>query len=225
MTDRTVRWAGAAGIFFVVLVLVTVFASGAPPAADDAVDKIRAYFVDHRNALLISNFIGLVATPFALWFAVVLRDVVRGDRTSNALGTAALAGLIMTAATIAAGGALQASPVYVNGVAAKLGDDSLRIIFEAQVLAFSAASSGLILFGIGVALAIRRTNALPGYLMWLALLCALGNFVALFSFLGAGAAVLGLPGVLTFALFVLVTGITMALGKVRPAAAEPVPAV
>jgi hypothetical protein len=130
----------------------------------------------------------------------------------------------MTAATIAAGGALQVSPVYVNGVAAKLGDDSLRIIFEAQVLAFSAASSGLILFGLATAVAIRRTNALPGYLMWLGLLCALGNFIALFSFLGAGAAVFGLPGVLTFALFVLVTGIAMARGKVSTAAVEPVPA-
>jgi hypothetical protein len=60
--------------------------------------------------------------------------------------------------------------------------------------------------------------------MWLGLLCAAGNVVALFSFLGAGAAVLGLPGVLTFALFVLVAGITMALGKATPAVEPAAPA-
>ena len=37
--------------------------------------------------------------------------------------------------------------------------------------------------------------------------------------LGAGAAGIGLFGVLTFSLFILVTGITMAMGKATPAAA------
>jgi hypothetical protein len=97
MTDRAVRWGGVAAIVFVVLVLITVFAGGPPPAADDPADKIRTYLVDHRTGLLVSNFLGLLAIPFVIWFGVVLRELVRGDRTANALGTASLAGLLVTA--------------------------------------------------------------------------------------------------------------------------------
>jgi hypothetical protein len=218
MFERTVRWAGIAAIVFVVLILVTVFASGQPPAADDAVDKLRTYLVDHRSALLVSNLLGLLSLPFVLWFGVVLREVLRGDRTANALSTASLAGLVITAPMAMAGGALTSSAIYVDGVADKLGDDSVRIVFEGQSLLFAATSAGLVLFALTAGLAIRRTRALPSYTMWLAFLAALGNLVAMFSTLAPGASALGLPGVITFALFVLVAGITMAIGKAAPLA-------
>ena len=220
MTERTVRWGGVAAIVFVVLILVTAFSAGEPPAADDAVDKMRDYFVDHRSALLASNLIGLVAVPFALWFAVVLRELLRGDPTTNALGVASLAGLVLTASMALAGGAVATSVVYVDGVADKLDGDTLRIVYEAQSLLFAATSAGIVLFSLTAGLAIRRTAALPAYTMWLALLATLGNILTMFSTAGAGASMLGFTGLLTFALFVLVTGITMALGKATPPAAS-----
>lgn len=207
MTERTVRWAGVAAIIFVVLILITVFSGGQPPDADAAVDKIRTFLIDNRSTLLLSNLLGLIGIPFVVWFVVVLRDVLRGDRTSNALGTASLAGLVVTAPMAMVGGALSVAPVYVSGVANHLGDDTIRIMFEAQNLMFAATSAGIVLFSITTALAIRRTKALPTYTMWLA-------FVAT---LGAGAAGLGVFGILSFALFLLVTGITMAAGKTTPA--------
>jgi len=216
MPKRTVQWAGVAAIAFVALTLVTVFSSGEPPAADDAVGKLRDYLVDHRSALLLSNFLGLVAIPLIIWFGVALRDAVRGDRTANALGTASLAGLLITAPLAMAGGALASAPVYVDRVADNLGDDSIRIVYEAQSLLFGATSAGLTLFALASALAIHRTRTLPMYTMWLAYLAAIGNIIALFSTLAPGASALGLVGVLTFVLFVLVVGIVMAAGKVAP---------
>ena len=70
----------------------------------------------------------------------------------------------------------------------------------------------------GSAAAIRRSGTLPAYAMWLALLAVVGNIVTMFSDLGPGAAALGFAGVMTFALFILVTGITMAIGKADAAA-------
>jgi hypothetical protein len=218
MTDRMVRWGGVAAIVFVVIILITVFSAGQPPAADDAVEKIRTYFVDHRSAILFSNFLGLLATPFVVWFFVVLREVFRGDRMSNALGTAALAGAVVTAPLAMVGGALTSAPGYVDGAADKLNNDTLRFAFEAQSLVFAATSGGIVLLAVVTALAIRRTRALPAYTMWLALLAVVGNLATMVSVLGAGAAGVGFLGILTFALFLLVTGITMAAGKVRPAA-------
>jgi hypothetical protein len=218
MTDRAVRWGGVAAIVFVVLILITVFAGGQPPAVDDPADKIRTYLVDHRTGLLVSNFLGLLAIPFVIWFGVVLRELVRGDRAANALGTASLSGLLVTAPMAMAGGALSVAPIYVDGVADKLGDDALRIVFESQMLLFAATSSGIVLFSLLAGLAIRRTIALPAYAMWLAFLATVGNVVAMISVLGSGVSALGLLGLLTFALFLLVTGITMAAGKATPAA-------
>jgi hypothetical protein len=214
MQKRTLQWAGVAAIAFVVLTLVSVFASGEPPAADDAVGKIRDYLTDHRSALLVSNFLGLVAIPLIIWFGVVLRDALRGDRTTNALGTASLAGLLITAPMAMAGGAIGSATVYVDGVTDKLGDDSVRIVYEGQTLLFGATAAGLALFALAAALAIHRARTLPLYTMWLAFLAAIGNVIALFSTLAPGASALGLLGVLTFALFVLVVGIVMAIGKV-----------
>ena len=213
MSERVIRLAGVAGIVFVVLLAVGVFGGGSMPMPDDSVEKIRSYYVDHRGAVLFINMVQLVAIPFALWFAVGLRDLFRGDRLSQMLGTASLAGLLVTAPMAMAGGALQAAPVYVDGAAKNFGDDILRIIFIGQGLLFAATSAGITAFVLAAGLGIRQTKALPAYTMWLAFLAAVGNVVTMFSTLGAGAAVLGFVGVGTFALFILVTGITMATGR------------
>lgn len=219
MSERSIRLAGIAGVVFVVMILVTVFSTGSMPMSDDSPDKIRAFLVDHRGALLASNLIGMLAVPFVLWFGVMLRELLRGDRLSSALGTFSLAGLLVTAPMAAAGGATSAVAVYNNGVAAKLGDDTVRTLFTMQALFFTATAMGIIAFAVGAAIAISRTKALPAYTMWLACLAVVGNVVSAFASLGAGASGLGFPGVLTFALFILVTGITMAMGKAAPAAA------
>lgn len=219
MSDRVRQWGGIAAIAFVALILVGIISAGSPPAADDPADKIRAFFVDNRGALLLGNLLGILAIPFVLWFAAVLRDTLRGDDLDNALGTAGFAGLVASAAMALAGGAVAAAPVYVDGVANALNDDTLRLVYEAQNLLFAATAGGFILFSLTTALAIRRTQALPAYTMWLALLAAVGNLVAVASSAGATLSLLGFVGVLTFALFVLVTGIVIALGRTSRTAA------
>ena len=215
MSVRAVRLGGVAAIVFVVLVLISGF-SASQPQADDSVAKIRSYMVDHRTAILMGTFLTLLAIPFAVWFVVVLREVLRGDRTTDTLGTAIVVGWVLTGSSALAGAAVGASAVYVKGVAASLGDDSLRIVFEAQQLLFAATSAGTVVFAAAAAWAIRRTGALPAFTMWLALLAAVGNVVGLLGALGAGASGFGFLGFVTMALFVLVTGITMAAGKAKP---------
>lgn len=220
MSDRAVRFAGGAGIVFVVLIVLTILISGSPPMADDAVTKIRDYYVDHRSNLLCANLLGIVAIPFVLWFAVVLREMFRLDRLANALGTFSLAGLLVTAPIALIGGALNVSVIYIDGAAQKYPPDTLRVIYDAQGLAFAATSAGIVTFTLGAALAIRRSTLLPSFTMWLALLAVIGNVVTMFTVLDAGAATIGFVGVATFALFILVTGIMMAAGKTtRPIAA------
>ena len=219
MNDRAIRWAGFAGIVFVVLVVVTIAVSGSPPKPDDSAEKIRQYFVDHRGGVIAGNFVGLFMTSFILWFGVVFRELFRGDRTSSTLGTASLAGILVTVPLAVAGSALQLSAVYVDGAASHLGDDVVRLIYSAQALCFAGASSGLVVFAAAATLAVRRTQVLPSYLMWLGLLAVVGNIAAFFSALGPGSFFLGFAGITTFGLFVLVAGIAMASGKVAASSA------
>jgi len=213
MSDRARQWGGVAAIVFVVLIVVTIVSGGSPPAADDSAEKIRTYFIDHRGAFLLANLIGVVAIPFVLWFVVVLRDTLRGDGMANALGNAAFAGLVVTATMALAGGAISASIVYVDGFVNTVSADTVQLVFEAQTLLFAATAAGLILFSLTAGLAIQRTGALPAYTMWLAFLATAGNLLTVVSTASSDAATLALAGVTTFALFVLVTGITMAMGK------------
>jgi len=224
MSDRLVRWGGIAGVVFVVLILVTVFAPGEPPAGDDSVDQIREFMVDNRSMLLVANAVGLLAAPFVIWFFVVLRDVLRGDQIANALGTAMVLGMVLVTALAMAGGSVSVSAIYLDGAAEQLGDDTLRIVFEAQGLLFGATSAGLLLMSVTAAMAIRRTGALPMYTMWIAWLAAIGSLAGMASTLDAEMGAMGFFGLATLCLFVLVTGITMATGKAKapvPAATTP----
>src|SRR3954469_6860984 len=213
MSDRAIRSAGASGVLFVILIVITIAIAGSPPMADDSVVKIRDYYIDHRSSLLGANLVGILAVPFVLWFAVVLREMFRGDRLTSALGTLSLAGVLVTAPIALVGGALNVSAIYVDRAAQRYPPDTLRLIYDAQGLTFAATSAGIVAFAVGAALAIRRSGALPSFTMWLAWLAVVGNVVAMFTVLDAGAATFGFVGVATFALFILVTGITMAAGR------------
>lgn len=219
MSDRSIRIAGAAGVIFVVLILVTTFSAGSMPMPDDSVDKIRAFFVDHRAAELLGTFIGVLGTPFALYFGVSLRELVRGDRQANVYATFSLAGLLVTAPMAAAGGVASIVAVYDKAATAALSDDMIRMLFTMQLLFFTTTATGIIAFALGAGLALNRTKALPAHCMWLAYLAAIGNVVSAVALLGAGAAGIGFLGVATFSLFILVTGITMLAGKASPAVA------
>ena len=219
MSDRFVRWGGIAAIVFVVLILFTAFGAGSPPAGDDAVDKIRDYMSDNRSLLLAGNSIALLAVPFVVWWAIVFRELVRGDAVSNALGTGTLAGVLITAPKAMAGGAVSVSVIYLDKGIADASDDVVRLAFEAQNLLFGATAAGIGLMALTAGLAIRRTRALPSYTMWLAFLAVIGNVATIAATLNASAATIGFAGLLSFTLFLLVTGIVMAAGKASPAAA------
>ena len=71
------QWVGAAtGIAFVVAILASAFIAPQPPHNDAAPTKILAYYVDHRRALLFSNWLGGLGVAFFLWFVGSLRGAL-----------------------------------------------------------------------------------------------------------------------------------------------------
>ena len=99
---------------------------------------------------LITLFIGLetMAVPF-----YILAGYIRPSRRSNeaamkyfVLGTFSLAGLLVTAPIAMIGGALNVSVIYVDGAAQAYRPDTLRLMYDAQSLAFAATSAGIAAF-------------------------------------------------------------------------------
>src|SRR3989442_4567006 len=75
--DRWEKLAAATGIVFVVLVIAGSFIAGQPPKADDPINKITAFAVDKRFALLLGDYLSAVGVVFALWFFGSLRSYLR----------------------------------------------------------------------------------------------------------------------------------------------------
>ena len=210
------RSAGGSAVIFAILLLVTGFAAGSPPQADDSVTKIAKYFADHRGVMLVSLLLQLIAVPLAIWFFAVVRQAVAGDPVDNALGLAAVAGIVLAGAMALAGNAVGAAIIYVKD--ATFIGDIIRFMYELQTLLFISTAAGILTASGATAWAAHRTKRLPAVAVWLGLLAVVGNLVAMFASLGASAAMIGFAGFLTFALFMLVTGAAMFLSASKPAA-------
>jgi hypothetical protein len=100
------RYGLAAGIVFVVLVVVAALIGGAPPKPTDAPAKIASYFRDNQDALKVGSYLnGLAAVTF-LWFLGSLwARLRRAEVTGSRLSVIALIGGItsLAFATIASG--------------------------------------------------------------------------------------------------------------------------
>src|SRR5881227_1114411 len=71
------RYGAAAGVLFVVLVVVGALIGGSPPSPDDSVRKIATYYTDHTAAIKTGAFLtGLGGAAF-LWFLGSLWSTLR----------------------------------------------------------------------------------------------------------------------------------------------------
>src|SRR5438067_1314226 len=83
----------ATGIVAMVLFVVGFLLPGAPPKADDPIQKITTFFVDHRGDILASDALIALAAVFFLWWLGSLRGYLRAaEGGEGRLSAAAFAG-------------------------------------------------------------------------------------------------------------------------------------
>jgi hypothetical protein len=175
------RFAGMAGIAFVVLFLVAVIAfipSGLPNSGDPA-SKVVSYFADHRSALLVSAFLqALSAVPFLAFLAAVVGMLRRADGESGGwwLWTA-LGGAVGTAMVMMAVG-LGAMLTY----RAASGDGGLaRALLDGNTIVFAMSGLPIAVFLFGASQGLTKAGLVG---RWVA---PLGEAVALLQIVGAAA--------------------------------------
>lgn len=209
------RWGPIGGIAFVVLSLIATFIAPSPPQASDGADKITAYFVDHRTAILLSGYLnGLSLIPIILFIAALyalLHDAegAPGRLALMAFGAAILSGTLATLSAI------------VSSVLAFVGKDSDAATVRG-LYAFSQMTGVFIWFPVAAWLLAASLIMLgmAGAYRWIAWLGLLGVIVGLLE--GASVAksgffalgsILGLAAFLLFAIWILATSIVMLMRK------------
>ena len=178
------RWAGLAGIAYVVLFVVglIVLLHGLPDSAAPP-DEVRRYYADggNRDHVHVGFLLIIIAVFFLVWFVGALREVVRrlaGD------------GLLATVTTV--GGAVYATTTLVafaiEDAIYTMSDDTYRhtvypgLIHAANdsgYLIHSVGGAGLGAAIVAVSLAALGARAIPTWLGWVSVVAGI---VVIFSF-------------------------------------------
>jgi len=204
------RAAGAGGIVFVVLVLVSAFLPGAPPSTSDPARDIAKYFTDHSDAIRQASFLGIIATlPIVWWTAAMYRMLERA--TGNArLGVMAAVGVAI--ATVGGGvSSIVFAVVAMVGVDGSGGLAGTKFFYLLGTNLTALVAIGTALVVGSVSAGILRTGMMPKWIAWL------GALVALLSVVGSLIGVSGNDAVmvvlfasfLTFALWLVIVSIIM----------------
>jgi hypothetical protein len=204
------RWAGVAGIAFVVLYVVA-FAIGAEPGDSDR--EILDHYADsgERAKEFVAFFlISAAALGFVLLASGLRNLLARVDPPPRTLASLAWTGGVACAVLVLAGNAVSRATAFAaTDDLLKLDPNTQRIFETAGFLLYVAAAYAAILLVVAVSLAALRYGVLPRWLAW-------SGFVAAVLLLTAIAFV----GFLVLLAWVLAISITL-LARATPAETPP----
>lgn len=172
------RYGAAAGVIFVILVVVGALIGGAPPSPDDSIGKIGDYYADHTGAIKAGAFLSGLAMVAFLWFLGSLWSTLRRSEDTRRLATIATGGGIVGLILAVTGFAVNAAVA----LAVDQGRQSVQLVNPKFIYLLSTAIGGMSNFGLAVlvaavGVAALRTRVFPAALAWASLVIALGWIV------------------------------------------------
>jgi hypothetical protein len=213
------RIGGIGGIVFVVLVIVATFIAPMPPKVSDSAEKITAYFADHRGVILLSGYLGGLALIPAVLFIAALYALLRDtEGMSGGLALASFASALIT-------GVFATMPSVLTSALAFTGRDAdaatMRGIYNLDQIAGTFIWFPLVAWLLFASLVMMRMGSGFRWVGWLGILEAIvglfsGASLARNGFFALGG-ILGLIGLLIFAIWVLATSILMLMQARRTA--------
>jgi hypothetical protein len=199
------RIAGLSGVVFVVLMVLNGILLGDQPLAGDSVDEVRTYLADDVNLHKTAFILGMVLLPFAVVFFAGLYTKLRASDIAHDEGwaIAAVLGAVLLGASAGVGDIALGALLFRGG--SGLDDPTLRIVWDAQIIAYS--STGIALTAIAVAVPTLRHKLWPAWYPLLSLIAAAAGAIALVAVVSDtnGGSIFGLIGFIAFAIWVLAT--------------------
>jgi hypothetical protein len=191
------RYAALGGFAFVVLNVVGAFLPGAPPAIDDSVKKITAYFNDHADAIKAGQMLAGIGTIGLLWWLGSLwRMMCRAENERPRLAIVAAISLV-GAGTLALVGGIFTAEAAVHIDTLKEGS---TLFFDLATITLATTGFFIVAFLSAVCALNYRTKMMP---MWTSLLGWIAAALMLVGTLASvsGRAVFGFVGFGSFLVF------------------------
>jgi hypothetical protein len=176
------KLAGAAGIAFIILTLVSAFIVSPPPSADESPAKFLEYFNDNRSVLLVQMIIGLFAVMPAILFLSGVRNLLLSEEAEGGILTlSAVIGFILAGAVVlVATGWLGALGYLGDGNG--LDESSARTLsLLGTLVCNSAIFVGFATFEGASGYLLLKGTKLPTWLGWVGLAAGILGIVGIFS--------------------------------------------
>jgi hypothetical protein len=170
------RYGAAAGLIFVILILVGGFIAGSPPSYEDSAREIRQYFVDNDTALKVGGYLnGLAIFPFLIFLGSVWSRVRRVGEDNRELSTMLVGGAVIAASLVSVGTLITtATAIRIANIAP--GD--AKLLYELAGTATDIAAFGVAVFVGATSVAALRARVFPAWVGWFGAVLTLAWLVA-----------------------------------------------
>ena len=173
------RYGALGGIFFVVLVIVSIAVTGSTPKASDSAAKILKSFQDHKDGIKIGAFIGgLAAVPLLWWAGSLYARLRRAEGGQPRLALIAVLGLVVGGAGQVGMSAIDSTVVLTLKT---VGANEAKFFFVLGQGFADAALVGLAVLTLAVSVLAFRTRVFPIWLAWIGIVDAIAFIVATYA--------------------------------------------
>jgi hypothetical protein len=156
------RYGALGGLIFVVLLLVSGFIPGSPPAPDDSAREIHEYFRDNDTAIKVASYLaGLAIFPFLFFLGSLWSRVRTAGDDVRRLAT------ILVGGAVVAVGLASVSTVITATTALRIGElapDGAKFFFTMAGISTSMTAFAVAAFVGATSLAALRSGVFPAWI-------------------------------------------------------------
>jgi hypothetical protein len=156
------RYGALGGVIFVVLLLVSGFIPGSPPATDDSAREIHEYFRDNDTAIKVASYLaGLSIFPFLIFLGSVWSRVRSAGDEMRRLATILVGGAVVAVGLASLGTVITATTALRIR---ELAPDGAKFFFTMAGISTSMTAFAVAAFVGATSLATLRSGIFPAWL-------------------------------------------------------------
>ena len=155
------------GVAFVVVAIISFIVGGQPKDASHPATEIVNWYLDHKDSVEVSAFIGVAATVLLVFFGAYLRDVLRvAAGGADMLSLVSFIGIVVVAVGFAIDTTIQLAIAERADDIDPIAVQSLQALWDND---FVPIALGVLLFLWATGISVVRSGALPKWIGWIML--------------------------------------------------------
>jgi hypothetical protein len=196
--DRSREWlAPLTGVAFIVLAIISIIVGGEPKDATHPATEIVDWYVDNKDSVEVSAFIGVAALALLVFFGAYLRNVLRvAAGGADMLSLVSFIGLVLVAVGIAIDTTISLAIAERADDIDPIAVQSLQALWDND---FVPIALGALLFLWATGISVVRSGALPKWIGWIMIVLGIVALTPLgfAAFIGAAVLILVISILLT----------------------------